>query len=277
MAAENHPDRIGEVEAATREAIATMPELELLYVAGKHDDHPMRTRKDGTYRVVISGWSASLHRCAVHRVVGPTPHGSADTLRHEVENQLRNLIREQKARADAGWKIVGIREPVPRLPFDQDNDGLDVDHIMTDVMTVSRLQAEEGSDAGVRRRISLAVNAILRQREAPGRPPAGDTGMDRWTLVMPLSLGERATLQGNQLFLKDRLPETVLQALGGSVNGLRLSRIVEAPGIDDFVIAAALSGRMFANDPRHYARDSATMIALLGNAPGRVRDLLRPR
>ena len=266
--------RIGEVEEAARLAFASMPETEVLYVTESGDDHPMRTRKDGTYRVVVSGWAASLHRCAVHRVVSPSPGATAETLRREVERQLDTLVREQRARASAGWRAAGLRAPVERLPFDQDNDGLDVEHVVTDLATVARLRAEEGDDAGVRRRISLAVNRHLRQRESVDRNVLEDVRMDRWVLTMPLRLGDRATLEGDRLYLKDRLPETVMQALGGSLDGLPLSKVVEAPGIDHLTIRSAACGRILAGDRRPYARDCATVVSLMGNTPGRVRDLL---
>lgn len=264
------------VADAARIATANLPDVELMYVANKDDDHPMRVRKAGTYRVVLSGWSPTLHRCALHRVVSPRGDKGDEVLRKDVADQLETLLRQQGSRARAGYRVAGLNKPVHRHPFEADGRDLDIRHILTDRATVSRLRHEEGDDEGVRRRLAQYVNRHLRNREGVERTTLSDVSMDRWVLDVALPLGPRATLQGDKLFLKDKLPETIGIALG-SLEGLPLRTIIEAPGIDDMIIRQVADGRIFEGDARSYARECSSVVALMGVTPGRLADLIGKR
>jgi hypothetical protein len=261
------------VADAAREALAHIPHVDLLHVLGSDDDHPLRTRKAGTYRIVASGWAPSLHRSAVHMVVDTRADREDDVLRRRMPDKLATMMRRQESRARSAGRILHVDQPVERHPFEDDGADIDVEHVVTDAATIAVLRHEEGDDGAVRRRIARAVNRHLRHGEGLATKPLAEVTMDRWVLRMPLALGARATLDGDLLFLQDRLPETVATALG-ALEGRPLSTIVAAAGMDHMTIRTIADGQVFGGDARAYARNSATVIDLLGNTPGRVRDLM---
>lgn len=268
------------VEQAAASAVEKLDGVQLLYVVGKEDgDHTLGVKRNSTWRVVLDGWAPSHHRCAVHTIVNPRVDAGDDIFRKDVVEQMGKLLRSQKTRAKEASKRYGISQPLHRELFENEAGAkrLNVDHLVVNHLSVMRLIAEENGDLdAVRNRISVIANREILKRERGERRQEPGYSLRRNMLEFPIEMGT-ATLDGNILYLRDRLPEIMIAAAGGW-KGVPLSRLVQASGIDNQMVKHVADGRIYDQDARPYARECGTAVVIAGKATatlGRILESVR--
>lgn len=257
------------------DAFAGIPGVAVMFAVGKEDGfHPLRVHRRDTWRVVIDGWHPSFHRSAMHVLVSPSMDAGVDAFRQNVRVQIETLVRSQSARARNARKLHGLEAPYHRHPFETDGGYIEVDHLLINYISLLRMAAEEeGDPCAIRTRIARLANREIHRKEGldKGGP---ELTLRKTELTCAIPLGDRGSmLDGRVVFLRDRLPETVLAAAGGWKQG-PLSRLVEAKGIDHLEIESVVDGQVFSQDPRPYARECSVAFSLKGDVTGRIGTML---
>lgn len=248
--------------------------VHVLYCISNADaDHPLRVRQRNIWRIIISGWTSSYHRAAIHQTITLPKKCADETVEVRIREDLRGMLRTQEARAREGRTRHELEEPLARREFCDEDPHIRVDHLIVPRIAVMHLLAEGGDHCTVRRRVARIANSEIRRREHLKKSPISGTILKGCELRFSLEIGDQATLDDDMLFLRTELPETIIQAKQ-RFEGDRLDRLVEVDGIGGLAIKRIIHGRAYAKDVRKYARECGMAIQLAGHWRGSLGVLL---
>ena len=167
--------------------------------------------------VATVGWSPSLHKHRMSWRLIVTSHGTDDEMWEALTTVVRPYLDVQRRRLEAGVELGRA------APFEVSNiDSADIEHIVMDRGLAALLPEHKG--ATLRSEVTQAIYN-LHSNLGDGLGDDLDNTLFGTTLLRSVEIGDGLIYNGENLWLREPLPDTIAAA----VVGRRLGDLVAVP------------------------------------------------